>query len=137
MAKHNILPSNRIMDTHYSELGYNVCERSVNRFSENVYELFIWSKRKNAKQICLKPLTNHMAIDINMLGVFMEARVVRYMMGNLVVAIENGRCWRLDVKVLKEIVNPLKLTGSSGESTILYFEGWMGNCILFFRLPWN
>jgi len=60
-------------------------------FSKNICELIVRANRKEAKQVVLKSLPNHMTVNVYVLGTLVEGGVVRDMPCELVIAVKHNR----------------------------------------------
>ena len=78
---------------------------------EAVSELFFRANGKKMEEIGLHFFTDDMAIDVEVLGVFMEALVMGNMARGFVVAVHYNSMSRLNLKIMEEIAQPLDFTG--------------------------
>jgi len=116
------------MDVYHSQLGTKVLEDSWGQgFSENIRELQGGRNWKKLYEARSDFVTNKMAIDLNMLGAFVEYGICCYLNCGLIVTVQS--CWLNECcsKILKKICQPLYLTGGGCKSSILSFGGAAGD----------
>jgi len=79
----------------------------MKNLGEAVSELFFRMNGKKMEEIGLHFFTDDMAIDVKVLGEFMEALVMGDMASEFVVAVHYSSMSRLNLKVMEEIAQPL------------------------------
>ena len=83
----------------------------------------------------LEMLASHVAIDLNVLGVFMEDIIMSNVDSTMIVTIKRSGSGLWSIHVNQEPTKPNKLVGGVGKGTILSLGTRMGNHILLLTTP--
>ena len=80
-------------------------------------------------------LTNDVAINLNVLGAFLEDIVMSNVDSTMIIIIKRSGSRLWSIHVSQKPLKPDKLTGGVSKSTILSLNTGMGNCILLLETP--
>ena len=80
-------------------------------------------------------LASVMAIDLNVLGAFMEDIFMSNVESTTIITIKKSGSRLWNIHVSQELSKPDKLAGGVGKGTILILNTGMGNHILLFVMP--
>ena len=83
----------------------------------------------------LEMLASHVAIDLNVLGVFMKDIIMSNVDSTMIVTIKRSGSGLWSIHVNQEPTKPNKLVGGVGKGTILSLGTRMGNHILLLTTP--
>lgn len=82
------------------------------RFSKNIHNLKSIRKKNKFKQVVIEE-------------------------GDELLNLEENECMKRDLKILKEVDEPLNLTSGGSKSLVLWFKRTLGNKFLLFRFLGN
>ena len=83
----------------------------------------------------LEMLASNVAVDLNVLGVFMEYIIINNVDSTTIVTIKRSGNGLWSIHVSQEPAKPDKLTGGVGKGMILSLSTGMGNHILLLTTP--
>ena len=83
----------------------------------------------------LEMLVSDVAVDLNVLGAFVEDIIMSNVDSTTIVTIKRSGSGLRSIHVSQELVNPNKLAGGVGKGTILCLSTGMGNHILLLVAP--
>ena len=83
----------------------------------------------------LEMMTSDVAIDLNVLGAFMEDIIMSNVDSTTIVTIKNSGNGLWSIHVSQELAKPDKLVGGVSKGTILNLSTGMGNHILLLAMP--
>jgi len=73
------------------------------------------------EKLALKFLSDNMAIQIDVLSMLVEGRIVCDLPGRFTITIEDGLIYGLNLQIVEEVSKPLKLVGGNSQGLIFSF----------------
>ena len=83
----------------------------------------------------LEMLASDVAVDLNVLGAFMEDIIMSNVDSTTIVTIKRSGSWLWSIHVSQELAKPDKLASGVGKGTILRLSTGTGNYILLLAMP--
>jgi hypothetical protein len=111
-------------------------KRGKKSLCKNVSQLMLRGNMKSAKNTGLNFLTNHMTIDVNVFGTFMENRIGCNVKSSLTVTIKECSL-EGNLQVVEKSLKPHNLTAGGCHCSVLSLSRRSGDCSLFLRFPRN
>ena len=118
------------------EFGYKISKttRQVS-LGEDISRLVSRGDGEQLEIAFLEMLASHVAIDLNVLGVFMEDIIMSNVDSTMIVTIKRSGSGLWSIHVSQELEKPNKLTSGVSKGTILSLSTGTGNHILLLATP--
>ena len=118
------------------EFGYKILKTTRRvRLGEDISRLVSRGDGEQLEIACLEMLASDMAVDLNVLGVFMEDIIISNVDSTTIVTIKRSGSRLWSIHVSQEPTKPDKLAGGVGKGTILSLSTGMGNHNLLLATP--
>ena len=118
------------------EFGYKI-SKTTKRVSlgEDINKLVSKGNGEQLEIVFLEMLASDVAVDLNVLGAFMEDIIMSNVDSTTIVTIERSGSGPWSIHVSQESMKPNKLASGVGKGTILSLSTGTGNHILLLAMP--